>query len=202
MTASVSNFGMDTTRARFGPTILVDYQNLSGLVSQIPVDVLRKRVEEDVPQLQNDLEHLKEELCKSKESAVADIQAVRKQTTTELADVQDKSIKEHEKTKHDLERLEKAMENAVTELSDMNEHLALELGNTKHALASKARRSDKQAEIEDGGQNASDVGDEPGIAIENQLRIKEQSAKAIEIYMNISLSTVWIGCSKNTYGIE
>ncbi len=193
---------MDTTRARGAPTILVDYQNLSGLVSHIPVDVLRKRVEEDVPQLQNDLEHLKQELSKSKESAGADIQDVRDKTSTELADVQINSRTEHEKTKHDLERLEKAMENSVTELSDMNEHLALELGNLKHALSTKGRRNEKRAEIEDGGQNATDVGDEPGIAIENQLRIKEQSAKAIEIYMDTSLSTVWIGCSKNTYGIE
>ncbi len=45
-----------------------------------------------------------------------------------------------------------------------------------------------------------EVGDEPGISVENQLRIKEQSAKAIEILTSHLLSSVWQGCSKNTYG--
>ena len=42
--------------------------------------------------------------------------------------------------------------------------------------------------------------DEPGIAVENQLRIKEQSAKAIDFLTTHLLSAVWQGCSKNTYG--
>ncbi len=45
-----------------------------------------------------------------------------------------------------------------------------------------------------------EIDDEPGIAVENQLRIKEQSAKAIEILTSHLLSSVWQGCSKNTYG--
>ncbi len=45
-----------------------------------------------------------------------------------------------------------------------------------------------------------EIDDEPGIAVENQLRIKEQSAKAIEILTSHLHSTVWQGCSKNTYG--
>ena len=36
-----------------------------------------------------------------------------------------------------------------------------------------------------------EIGDEPGIAVENQLRIKEQSAKAIEILTSHLLSAVW-----------
>ncbi len=45
-----------------------------------------------------------------------------------------------------------------------------------------------------------ELDDEPGIAVENQLRIKEHSAKAIEILTSHLLSAVWLGCSKNTYG--
>ncbi len=45
-----------------------------------------------------------------------------------------------------------------------------------------------------------EIDDEPGIGVENQLRIKEQSAKAIEILTSHLLSAVWQGCSKNTYG--
>jgi hypothetical protein len=43
---------------------------------------------------------------------------------------------------------------------------------------------------------------EPGIALEDQLRITEQSAKAIDLLTNHLLSTVWQSCSKNTFGIE
>jgi hypothetical protein len=42
--------------------------------------------------------------------------------------------------------------------------------------------------------------DEPNIAIENQLRIKEQSAKAIEMLTDNMLTTVWQTCSRNSYG--
>jgi hypothetical protein len=41
---------------------------------------------------------------------------------------------------------------------------------------------------------------EPGIALEDQLRITEQSAKAIDLLSNHLLSTVWQPCSKNTFG--
>jgi hypothetical protein len=42
--------------------------------------------------------------------------------------------------------------------------------------------------------------EEPGIALEDQLRITEQSAKAIDILSSHQLSTVWQTCSKNTFG--
>ncbi len=42
--------------------------------------------------------------------------------------------------------------------------------------------------------------EEPGIALEDQLRITEQSAKAIDLLSNHLLSTVWQTCSKNTFG--
>ncbi len=42
--------------------------------------------------------------------------------------------------------------------------------------------------------------EEPGIALEDQLRIAEQSAKAIELLSSHLLFTVWQTCSKNTYG--
>ncbi len=41
---------------------------------------------------------------------------------------------------------------------------------------------------------------EPNIALEDQLRITEQSAKAIGLLSDHLLSTVWQTCSKNTYG--
>jgi hypothetical protein len=42
--------------------------------------------------------------------------------------------------------------------------------------------------------------EEPGIALEDQLRITEQSAKAIDLLSNHLLATVWQTCSKNTFG--
>jgi hypothetical protein len=189
------------------PTILLDYQNLSGHISHIPVDVLRSRIEDEVPQLRKDLELLKDELSTS----TAEIRAATVQASKELADFRNKSDSELlisqqkadeniKNAKHGLEdSIGKAFEKAVTDLSNTKEQFAIELVNTKHELLEKFQRSEKQSEIEEGGQNA-DVDDEPGIAVENQLRIKEQSAKAIDIYMNTLLSTVWIGCSKNTYG--
>lgn len=42
--------------------------------------------------------------------------------------------------------------------------------------------------------------EEPGIALEDQLRITDQSAKAIDLLSNHLLSTVWEPCSKNTFG--
>jgi hypothetical protein len=42
--------------------------------------------------------------------------------------------------------------------------------------------------------------EEPGIALEDQLRITEQSAKAIDLLSSHLLSTVWQPCSKNSFG--
>ncbi len=53
------------------------------------------------------------------------------------------------------------------------------------------------------GEEEADQGDEdeePSIALEDQLRITEQSAKAIGLLSDHLLSTVWQTCSKNTYG--
>jgi hypothetical protein len=42
--------------------------------------------------------------------------------------------------------------------------------------------------------------DEPGIAMENQLKIKELSGNVIEILVSHLLSSVWQECAKNTDG--
>jgi hypothetical protein len=42
--------------------------------------------------------------------------------------------------------------------------------------------------------------EEPRIALEDQLRIVEQSSKAIDLLTNHLFSTVWQTCSKNTFG--
>ena len=42
--------------------------------------------------------------------------------------------------------------------------------------------------------------EEPGIALEDQLRITDQSAKAIDLLSSHLLSTVWQTCSRNTFG--
>jgi hypothetical protein len=57
----------------------------------------------------------------------------------------------------------------------------------------KAKKEYKNGEVPE-------FDDEPGIAMENQLKIKELSEKVIEILTSHLLSTVWHGCSKNTYG--
>jgi hypothetical protein len=59
---------------------------------------------------------------------------------------------------------------------------------------------DEQYENEPERGEVPETDDEPGIAIKNQLRIKELSEKVIEILTSHLLSTVWQGCSKNTYG--
>ena len=66
-----------------------------------------------------------------------------------------------------------------------------------------ARKMEKLEEGLDSLQlNAADDEEEPGIALEDQLRITEQSAKAIDLLSNHLLSTVWQPCSKNTFGNE
>ena len=54
------------------------------------------------------------------------------------------------------------------------------------------RENDEVEEVDDQ--------EEPGIALEDQLRITEQSAKAIDLLSNHLFSTVWQPCSKNTFG--
>jgi hypothetical protein len=75
-----------------------------------------------------------------------------------------------------------------------------ELTNARHIFTNQVTRRGEAHDDVDEGNGDDDVDDEPGIAVEDQLRIKEQSAKAIEIYTTTLLSSVWQGCSKNTYG--
>jgi hypothetical protein len=74
-----------------------------------------------------------------------------------------------------------------------------ELTNTRHSFKDGISRRGEAHDADEKVQDA-DVDDEPGIAVEDQLRIKEQSAKAIDIYTESILSSVWLGCSKSTYG--
>ncbi len=66
-----------------------------------------------------------------------------------------------------------------------------EIEDLKEKLLNQARENDEMDEPDE---------EEPGIALEDQLRIAEQSAKAIELLSSQLLFTVWQTCSKNTYG--
>ncbi len=102
-----------------------------------------------------------------------------------------------------IPELEKNLQKADKESQNLREELfslRQELASSRNGLLDQTDRRVDLKDKDDEGQGDDEVDDEPGIAIEDQLRIKEQSAKAIEIYMSTLYSTVWQGCSKSTYG--
>jgi hypothetical protein len=82
------------------------------------------------------------------------------------------------------------------EMEQLQGNLRDEMGKNTEELETLKSKFDDQAnnEVEEVDE------EEPGIALEDQLRITEQSAKAIDLLTSHLLSTVWQTCSKNTYG--
>jgi hypothetical protein len=79
---------------------------------------------------------------------------------------------------------------AVKNLVDLSKKLKDDLD----FLSDKYQEREHDEEVEEPDE------DEPGIALEDQLRITEQSAKAIDLLSSHLLSTVWQTCSRNTFG--
>jgi hypothetical protein len=98
----------------------------------------------------------------------------------------------NDKLKSEIEQLK----DEVNELKYSEAETVSKMDGFGNYLNSLMSKFDDQAneEVEEADEG------EPGIALEDQLRIAEQSAKAIDLISNHLLSTVWQSCSKNTYG--
>jgi hypothetical protein len=155
-----------------GPRILVDYQCISELTGISSNDL--KTWFPHIPQLITGLEEAKEANIKLKEE--------NEKLQNDLDERDSKAINERQGLREDLSSLRDELASArITLMDQIN------------------RRGEANNDDDEGGDN--EVDEEPGIAMEDQLRIKEQSAKAIEIYTSTILSTVWQGCSRSTYGL-
>jgi hypothetical protein len=97
---------------------------------------------------------------------------------------------EVDKLKTKSNESDKTMRDKVIELSSCIEKLSESID----FLRERYRDRENDEEVEEPDE------EEPGIALEDQLRITEQSAKAIDLLSNHLLSTVWQTCSKNTFG--
>jgi predicted RNase H-like nuclease (RuvC/YqgF family) len=93
-----------------------------------------------------------------------------------------------------VSELKRTIKNLKLHVENQNDRKLDELEGCLDALKSKFddRENEEVEEVDDE--------EEPGIALEDQLRITEQSAKAIDLLSNHQLSTVWQPCSKNTFG--
>jgi hypothetical protein len=103
------------------------------------------------------------------------------------------SAQEAERTETEAKRTED-FENFKKELAFELEGLKSGWNETKDSVDNLEAQVEKNLDQED------DNDEEPNIALEDQLRITEQSAKAIGLLSDHLLSTVWQTCSKNTYG--
>jgi predicted nuclease with TOPRIM domain len=102
----------------------------------------------------------------------------------------------------DLKKKFESIQRLTTELDDLKSSLQNDvkkrMSQMKDSLDYLKERYQDRENREDQTENLDE--DEPGIALEDQLRITEQSAKAIELLSSHLLSTVWQNCSKNTFG--
>jgi hypothetical protein len=115
-------------------------------------------------------------------------------------------------------QLEEKMKSLTEQLAEKTEQLATSLAEKTDQLAETNKRFEKDMDDQKAQYEKSldslrsrfddqekdkaeeEHEEEPGIALEDQLRITEQSAKAIDLLSNHLFSTVWQTCSKNTFG--
>ncbi len=88
------------------------------------------------------------------------------------------------------------LQKQVEDLQSRDENVRKEFSAVQDALDVLNQRYRDRENDED----TDEPDEEPGIALEDQLRITEQSAKAIDLLSSHMLSTVWQTCSKNTFG--
>jgi hypothetical protein len=132
-----------------------------------------------------------------------------------LADMFEMSVQELKAEISDLknqkDRQEEAMQTNIKKIHAENEKLRSKIVELKYHETENDQKLKKLEEYLDSlkskfddreNEEVEEVDDqeEPGIALEDQLRITEQSAKAIDLLSNHLLSTVWQPCSKNTFG--
>jgi hypothetical protein len=197
-----------------GPRILVDYQSISEVTGVSSADL--KNWIPLIPELKRKLDSLSDvdqKVLNLKGDSSKAIKAVKDL----LHGNESKASNERQELREDLTHLNKNARNErqrLRELESLNENarnerqglrealisLNDELANVRITLMDQISRRSETNNNDDEGPGDNEVDDEPGIAMEDQLRIKEQSAKAIEIYTSTLLSTVWQGCSRGTYG--
>jgi chromosome segregation ATPase len=111
----------------------------------------------------------------------------------------EKEIETFSRLKEDMEKQKVDFEKEVENRNEQLEETKEEMAQYKEGLDSLKSRFDDQGKDE---AEELENEEEPGIALEDQLRIIEQSAKAIDLLTNHLFSTVWQTCSKNTFGNE
>jgi FtsZ-binding cell division protein ZapB len=112
----------------------------------------------------------------------------------EKQDLMDNYIKDLRKENAELKKSASALDKTIKAQNFENTSKLQKIEESVDSLKSKFddRENEDVEEVDDE--------EEPGIALEDQLRITEQSAKAIDLLSNHLLSTVWEPCSKNTFG--
>jgi chromosome segregation ATPase len=127
------------------------------------------------------------------------------QKLSELTANEIERTKRAEEKNQDLVKENKTLIKELKELKDELNALKGEWNETKDSVENLEAQVDKNLknvndrESEEVEQEDDDD-EEPTIALEDQLRITEQSAKAIGLLSDHLLSTVWQTCSKNTFG--
>jgi predicted RNase H-like nuclease (RuvC/YqgF family) len=145
------------------------------------LEEVTKELEEIKTKMRADNERLKLDVEQNNRAAEEE----KEQLTKELEEIKTKMRADNERLKQDVEQNNRAAEN----LREGMERNAEDLETLKSKFDDQA--NEEVEEVDEG---------EPGIALEDQLRITEQSAKAIDLLSNHLLSTVFQTCSKNTFG--
>jgi sugar-specific transcriptional regulator TrmB len=139
---------------------------------EMDVDQLKERLH-IVEEMEGKIEHLVEDNEKKNETI--------KELNRHLESLEERYQKREEIINNMEERYQKSELNILAMMGKIE------------ALTERSReRADDEVDEPDE--------EEPVIALEDQLRITEQSAKAIDLLTNHLLSTVWLTCSKNTFG--
>jgi hypothetical protein len=143
-------------------------------------------------QAREDSDNLQDERIRNVESTVRDLQE-ELSTANDLRFEQEEINKKLQKRASELEAMIKTLKyNVETENAAKLEKLEEGLDSLQSKF--EDRENDEVDAVDDE--------EEPAIALEDQLRITEQSAKAIDLLSNHLLSTVWQPCSQNTFGNE
>jgi hypothetical protein len=142
---------------------------------------------------------VQEDLLKLKGEAEEKLNEEIKKKNLELEHIK----KEMEEMKKKLKKeMEDHMMSTISNLSSTEEKLNTEIEKIKQDVLKEIEVLQSRLDHQENDNAVEEHQGEPGIALEDQLRITEQSAKAIDLLKSHLFSTVWQTCSKNTYGNE
>jgi chromosome segregation ATPase len=171
---------------------LTEFQKEMELKNSQLKEEAEKKLREEIEKKNVQLADMKKELEDQRTQLMKDAKIAEEKLKEEIEKNFSRLKEDMEKQKVDFE---KEIENRNEQLEETKEEMAL----YKEGLDSLKSRFDDQGKDE---AEELENEEEPGIALEDQLRIIEQSAKAIDLLTNHLFSTVWQTCSKNTFGNE